>query len=177
MKTKPSADPHELKKYEVLYALSQSELEKGHSRFNWVEEKAGRQFSLLVVLMGLVSVGVPEYVSVLKAQSSWCQVLFVFLYPALAVCVLTSIFCYMRVISFHRYKNILLNKEMFDHFKTNRYVDVISSLSRQNAADLGIINDATAANIKIARIGLVFTRLSFIIMVATSVVYVVIKLT
>jgi hypothetical protein len=176
MKEKSLTDEYELKKYEELYSLSKSELEKGHTRFGLIEEKATRHFSLLIVLLGFVSVGIPEYVSIAKSQMTYYHWIFVFLYPLLALSVLVSIFCYMRAISFSRYKNIVLDTEMFDHFKKNKYVDVIFSLSKRYADDLVIINRATDKKVEKANLAFRFTHISLVLIVLTIILYIIIRL-
>ena len=176
MEEKPKYDELELKKYEELYALSKSELEKAHSRFTSVEEKATRHFSLLVVLLGFVSIGLPEYVAVVKSQVSCWHKLFVFLYPFLALNVLVSIFFYMRAILFTRYKNIVLNQEMFSFFKKNRYIDVLFALSKRNANDTTILNKATDRKLRKANLAFKFTHASLVLMVLTIILYIIIKL-
>ncbi len=176
MEQKPQHDELELKKYEELYSLSKSELEKAHSRFSSIEEKAARHFSLLVVLLGFLSIGLPEYVSIVKSQSSCWHKVFVFLYPFLAANVLTSIFFYMRAISFATYKNIVLDKEMFDHFKDHRYIDVIFSLSKRNSEDIETLNKVTNKKLKKATLAFIFTHISLVTIVLTIVMYIIIKL-
>jgi hypothetical protein len=166
----------QLKKYEELYNLTKTELEKGHSRFAAVEEKANRQFSLLVVLLGFVSIGAPEYASIVKSHATCWRRFFTYLYPLLAINVLVSIFFYMRAISFARYKNIILDKEMFDHFKANRYVDVIYSLSKRYAGDLRIMNAAIERKVNRAAVAFWFTHASLVLIVFTIIVYIIIKL-
>ncbi len=176
MENKPEYNELELKKYEELYSLSKSELEKGHSRFSSVEEKATRHFSVLVVLLGFVSIGIPEYVAIVKAQTTCWHKFFVYLYPVLAVNVLISIFFYMRSISFARYNNIVLNQEMFNHFKKYKYVDVIFSLSKRNADDLRILNNVIDKKLDRANVAFRFTHFSLAVIVLTIIVYAIIKL-
>jgi len=176
MESIPQPDPHELKKYEELYALCKTELEKAHSRFNSVEEKATGHFSLLVVLLAFVSIGLPEYVSIVKSSNSLWRTAFLFLYAVLAMNVLLSVFFYMRAISYTWYKNIVLNQEMFDHFKAHRYVDVIFSLSKRLAGDIQTLNRNTDIKLSMANTAFTFTRLSLALILLTIIDYVIIKL-
>lgn len=169
-------DPHELKKYEELYALSKSELEKAHSRFTSIEEKATQHFSLLVILLAFVSIGLLEYVSVVRSDNSFWRTAFIFLYAVLAMNVLLAVFFYMRAISYARYKNIVLNQEMFDHFKSNRYVDVIFSMSKRLADDAHTLNRATDKKLDRANTAFTFTRISLVLIVLTIINYVILKL-
>jgi hypothetical protein len=176
MNLKQQCDPHELKKYEELFSLSKLEFEKAHSRFSSVEEKANRHFSLLIVLLAFVSIGLPEYITIVNSSYSFWRTAFLFLYAVLAMSVLLSIFFYMRAISYTWYKNIVLNQEMFNHFKSNRYVDVIFSLSKRLADDIQTLNKVTDKKLDKANTAFKFTRISLILIVLTVIDYVILKL-
>jgi heme/copper-type cytochrome/quinol oxidase subunit 4 len=169
-------DDYELKKYEELYSLSKTELEKGHARYTSIEEKTTRHFSVLVFILGLVSITIPEYIAVVKSQSTWLHKSFVFIYPILAINVFLSIFFHLRALSFSKYKNVVLNQEMFDHFRNHKYIDVIYSMSKRFADDLETINNVTDAKIKRATIAFRFTYVSLALVALTILVYVLLKL-
>ena len=165
-----------IKKYEELYNLSKSELDKAHGRFTSIEEKATRHFSILVVLLGFVSIGIPEFIAIARSQTTNWHRLFVSLYSMLATNVLISILFHMRAVSFSRYKNIVINKEMFDFFKENKYIDVIYSLSKRLGDDIKILNDATEKKIRKATLAFKLTHFSILLIILTISVYTIIKL-
>lgn len=169
-------DQFTIKKFEELYFLSKSELDKEVARFRHIEEKATRHFSLLVVLLSLVAVGLPEYVAIVKSRSSMWHWMFVFVYPLLTMCVGGSILFYMRSIAFGRRRNIILNDEMFQHFKNNRYIDVIYSLSKRNAEDLTANRQVTETKIDQAIIAFRFASACLVLVFLTISIYCLVRL-
>jgi hypothetical protein len=167
---------YELKKYEELYSLTKSELEKGHSRFEWVEEKASRHFSVLVNLLAFISIGMLEYISILKSKIGPAQKIIIYLYPVLIFAVIASIIFYLRSITFARYKNIELNKEMFDHFKKNKYVNVIYSMSKRNADNLNVLNSVTENKLRHAFIAFALMIFSLSLFILLLLDYIIIKI-
>lgn len=165
-----------LKKYEELYSLSKSELDKAHTRFTAIEEKATRHFTLLVVLLGFLSIGIPELVTIAKSQKTFWHTLFISTYIMLAINVLISVSCHMKAVSFSNYKNIVIDKKMFDHFKKNKYIDVIYSLSKRLAEDIVILNEVTEKKINRATLAFQLTHFSILLITLTISFYIILKL-
>jgi len=169
-------DEFTIKKFEELYALSKSELDREITRFSHVEEKATRHFSLLVVLLSFVAIGVPEYVAIVKSLNNLWRWLFLFVYPLLTMCVECSIFFYMRSIDFQWFGQMTLDDAMYEHFKGNRYVDVIFSLSKLNTELVKTNRAITEMKLDRANIAYRFAFGCLILVFVAIVLYVTIKL-
>ena len=65
---------------------------------------------------------------------------------------------------------------MFDHFKKNKYVDVIYSLSKRIAEDIVILNKVTEKKINRAALAFQLTHFSILLITLTISFYIILKL-
>ena len=166
----------ELKKYEELYCLSKELLEKEHDRFVNIEDKTQKHFTIMVVILGFISFNIDEYLQIWQDYTDYLDISFLIILPMLAVLVFTSLFFYIKAISFGKYKSLNLNSDMFAHFKHNRYIDIIFSLSKRNAEDLEINKLLTNKKIDSAAIAFLFSKIILGSLPLIIVLYLIIKL-
>lgn len=166
----------ELKKYEELYSLSKQLLNNEHERFKNIEDKTQKHFTIMVVVLGFISFNIDQYLDVWKNYSNYFDLIFLILLPTMAILVLISIFFYVKALSFGKYKSLSINIEMFKHFKENRYIDVIYSLSKRNAEDLEANKNLTNSKLDNANTAFLFTKIVIVLLPITILLYSIIKL-
>ena len=166
----------ELKKYEELYSLSKQLLENEHDRFVNVEEKTQKHFTIMVVILGFISFNIDEYILIWKNCIDFLEFIFLIILPFIVTLIFVSLFFYIKALSFGKYKSLTINSEMFNHFKKNRYVDVIYSLSKRNAEDLEINKSLTNKKLNSANTAYLLTKIVIALLPIIIVLYFVIKL-
>ncbi|OGU44208.1 MAG: hypothetical protein A2000_14000 [Ignavibacteria bacterium GWB2_36_8] len=173
---KNNYDELELKKYEELYSLSKEILKKEHDRFVNLEEKSHRQFSLLIIILGFLSLNFNEYIMMWNYCSGLWENLFLIFLLVTLVLIFMAIIFYAKSISFGKYKSTVLNSDLIEHFKKNKYIDVIFSLSKRNSEDFLINNSLANRKLDNAVIAFLFTKIIISFIAILLLLYSIIKL-
>lgn len=124
-------DSHRLKKYEELYALTKSGLELEQARFDLIETKVSRYLAVLGIILGASALGLDEFAKVARRASTFAQCAFLLMYVLLGLVTLTAIVLLLLALRFQTMKVPPMRKELLEHFREHRYVDVLYAMSKR----------------------------------------------
>lgn len=123
-----------LKKWEALYALTKDEVSKLEDRFDKVEEKAARQFTILSVLLGVIALSAKEFIKILTWQSTFLGNFFVIVYVVLAFSVIATMVMHLFTLKYNTLRHLGINTELIKRIEGMNYVTVLYRLSEENTS-------------------------------------------
>jgi hypothetical protein len=122
----------ELEKYKELYILSLEVLKEEQTRFNRIDDKASKYFSVLTILLGILGFFGKWVINNFIPPKSTLEYLLIILAILLSLSVLFSWFLTFKVFKIHYLKTIPLDSNMFDYFKDNKLIDIYYGLAKGN---------------------------------------------
>jgi hypothetical protein len=123
-----SADQRQ-KRYELLYAYARMSYDEEKKRLDEAEAKAARLFPLIVLLLGVGSVGIKEAATTLERFTDR-SLIFLIPYACFYLTSIGSIFAFLRAIAIRSVKSPSIERNVTEYFATNQYLTIIYSYSR-----------------------------------------------
>jgi hypothetical protein len=117
------------KRYELLYAYARMSYDEEKKRLDEAEAKAARLFPLIVLLLGVGSVGIKEAATTVE-QFTNRSLIFLIPYACFYLTSIGSIFAFLRAIAIRSVKSPSIERNVIEYFDRNTYLTIIYSYSR-----------------------------------------------
>ena len=134
-------EENRLKKFEELYAYAKHRLDDERARFERIDNKVSRYFSVLTVFLGFFAVSMGRSVQVFERLESIQAWGFTIAYGLIGVLIFLSFISFYRALKLQDIKTVEMNEVLIEHYVKHRYVDVLFSVSN---AMVGIIKSNRA---------------------------------
>lgn len=164
-----------LKKYEEVYHILKNDLKNEDERFTYIESKASTQFTLLIYVLGIATLGFGEYFKIISVVTSYWQTLFMISYPLIILCSFISIFLYSKVLEFGSLQQLSNNNELLDFYKKHRYIDVLNAMCKSLILALESNSQITNRKLNYASRAFLFTKITMAVVFISLIIYSIIK--
>jgi len=161
-----------LKRYEELYALAKSEFVSEIQRFDAIEQKTTRYSTLLLVLLGIGSVGLDRFAQLTAGPHGLLSWAFLGFYMTAFLCAVTAQLLFLRALSVQFVPAPPAGQRLVQHFVTNRYIDAIFSLAMRYTAETSQLREILGRKARGAVIGYGFMLATLAFGVAGGLTYV-----
>lgn len=135
------SEENRLKKFEELYAYAKHRLDDERARFERIDTKVSRYFSVLTVFLGFFAVSMGRSVQVFERLESIQDWGFTIAYGAIGLLIFLAFISFYRALKLQDTKTVEINEILIEHYLKHRYVDVLFSVSN---ATVGIIKSNRA---------------------------------
>jgi len=135
-----------MKKYEELYNLSKEVFAEEITRFERIDSKAAKYFTVLLAMMGLIGVLLKWLSDTILPPSSGLEWLLLIVAIVLFVSIAISWFLAFSVLRIHELKKQSINSKTIQFFRNNNLVNIYYGLARLNAE--GVKDNRKATNRK-----------------------------
>jgi len=102
------------------------------ARFDTLDRKIDRHFTITSVFLGAAVLGSTEFIRIWKTPWDWLVILFLLSYCVLAGVLFASITVYVVSLRIVDFIGTPVNMDLFRHFERNRYIDVLGAMARGN---------------------------------------------
>ena len=157
IKKTDESDEHRIKKYEQLFDLTKHSLEYEKSRREKIERKAYYYMAVLVLIAGFYANALAKVVEILDniltySTSSIWDYIFSSSYILLGFSIFVSLIYFLRALAFQEILVHPYSNELIEFFDTNRYIDILHSMSRRQIEAVNDNIEITDQKLKEARI-------------------------
>jgi hypothetical protein len=118
------------KRYEELYRYARTTYDDERKHVDEAEAKVARFFPLIVLLLGIGSIGVKDSLGIIKA-SPRAGSIFLIPYFFFYVTSISYIFAFLRTTSIWWSKSPSIDDTVIKYFNKNQYIDIIYSYSHE----------------------------------------------
>jgi hypothetical protein len=101
--------------YELLYAYARMSYDDEKKRLDEAEVKAARLFPLIVLLLGVGSVGIKEVATAVE-RFTYASLIFLAPYACFYLTSMGSIFAFLRAIAIARVKSPSIDRNVIEYF-------------------------------------------------------------
>jgi hypothetical protein len=122
----------ELKKQELLYATTKDEMTQIYERFDKIEEKAGRHFTILTGVLGIAALGLNDVVAIVLGPCSFSRDIFLLSYLSLVVFTVTAMIFHLMTLKFSALSQIIIGNQYVSQVEAMNYVTTLYKASMRN---------------------------------------------
>lgn len=160
-----------MEKYKELYLLAKEVFNEEQNRFNRIDEKAAKYFSVLTLLVGAAGFFGKWLVNTLIPPDGTLEWALLLLGIGLLVTVLVSWFTVFSVFRIHEMRKIPLSSEMIDFFDKNKLLDIHYALARGLKEALEENRKTTDSKSRILSRGYNVMRIAIVLLALVSVLF------
>jgi len=122
----------ELKKQELLFSITKEELADISDRFDKVEEKAARHFTVLSFVLGLAILGLDDFAKIVLLPCSLFRTIFLCSYILLVFFTLVTMIYHLLILKFSDLHQMTINQQFIKQLDDISYSTAIYKISSQN---------------------------------------------
>lgn len=160
-----------IEKYKELYDLSLEVLKEEQDRFNRIDGKASKYFTVVTFLLGIYGFFGKSIIDKIRLPFSNFELLLVILAIIVLILLAISFFTIFKVLRIQRIKVVPLTLEMIEFFNDNKLIDIYFALTKGNEEAYRENLEVTKYKAKMLNVGYRLINTTVILLIIFSICY------
>jgi hypothetical protein len=160
-----------IEKYKELYELSLGVLKEEQDRFNRIDDKASKYFTIVFFLLGIYGFFGKSIIDKIRFPFSNFEWFLIILAIIILIILTISFFIIFKALRIQRLKVIPLTLEMIKFFQDNKLIDIYFALTKGNEEAYRENLEVTKYKAKMLNIGYILINTTVVLLIIFSICY------